>query len=90
MMFDRIVCNSAILGGKPCVKGTRISVEFLLELVASGAARAASVFAETDCILLKISATLLDKSPETIQLKFLKNFAMTLLGRLSKSMNQEG
>jgi uncharacterized protein (DUF433 family) len=39
-MFDRIVSNPAILGGKPCIKGTRISVEFLLELVAQGASRA--------------------------------------------------
>ncbi|HEV8579887.1 MAG TPA: DUF433 domain-containing protein [Thermoanaerobaculia bacterium] len=39
-MFDRIISNPEILGGKPCVKGTRISVEFLLELVAQGASRA--------------------------------------------------
>jgi uncharacterized protein (DUF433 family) len=38
-MFERIVCNANVLGGKPCLKGTRISVEFLLELVASGASR---------------------------------------------------
>lgn len=38
-MFDRITSNPGILGGKPCVKGTRISVEFLLELLASGASR---------------------------------------------------
>lgn len=37
--FDRIVCNPDILGGKLCVRGTRISVEFLLELVASGGSR---------------------------------------------------
>ena len=26
-----------ILGGKPCVTGTRLSVEFILELIAGGA-----------------------------------------------------
>jgi uncharacterized protein (DUF433 family) len=38
-MYQRIVSDPAILGGKPIVKGTRISVEFLLELFASGATR---------------------------------------------------
>ncbi|MBI4875727.1 MAG: DUF433 domain-containing protein [Acidobacteria bacterium] len=38
-MASRIVCDPAILGGKPCVRGTRISVEFLLELMASGATK---------------------------------------------------
>jgi uncharacterized protein (DUF433 family) len=35
-----IVSNPEILAGKPCVRGTRLSVEFLLELVASGATHA--------------------------------------------------
>jgi uncharacterized protein (DUF433 family) len=39
-MYARIVSDPAVLGGKPVVKGTRISVEFLLELFASGATRA--------------------------------------------------
>jgi len=34
---QRITTNPAILRGKPCVRGTRISVEFILELIASGA-----------------------------------------------------
>jgi len=34
---SRIVSDPAILGGKPCVRGTRISVAFLLELIAGGA-----------------------------------------------------
>jgi uncharacterized protein (DUF433 family) len=38
-MNDWIVMNPDILGGKPCIKETRISVEFILELVASGATR---------------------------------------------------
>lgn len=32
-----IVSDPAVLGGKPSVRGTRLSVEFLLELAASGA-----------------------------------------------------
>ncbi|NLX97843.1 MAG: DUF433 domain-containing protein [Rhodopirellula sp.] len=38
-MFDRIVSNPAILGGKPVIKGTRISVELILEWMGSGASR---------------------------------------------------
>ena len=37
MAEDLIVADPQILGGKPCVRGTRLSVEFLLELAASGA-----------------------------------------------------
>jgi uncharacterized protein (DUF433 family) len=33
---DRIVADPAILVGKPCVKGTRLSVAFLLGLLAQG------------------------------------------------------
>ena len=54
----------------------------------SGESRTASVAADTDCILLKISAVLLDKASEEIQLLFLKRFAMTLLRRLSISTNK--
>lgn len=32
-----IVSQPGVLGGKPCIRGTRISVEFVLELLASGA-----------------------------------------------------
>jgi uncharacterized protein (DUF433 family) len=38
-MLDRITSNPAILGGKPIIRGTRISVEMILEWVASGATR---------------------------------------------------
>jgi uncharacterized protein (DUF433 family) len=37
MADDLIVSNPQILGGKPCIRGTRLSVEFLLEIAASGA-----------------------------------------------------
>ncbi len=49
----------------------------------SGQVRAATVTADTDCILLKVSATLLDKSAESMQLLFLKNFAQAAIRRLS-------
>ena len=35
-MGNRIVFNPQILAGKPIIKGTRISVEFILELLSSG------------------------------------------------------
>jgi uncharacterized protein (DUF433 family) len=38
-MFQQIAFDPSILGGKPHVKGTRLSVEFILELFASGATR---------------------------------------------------
>ena len=38
-MFDRITSDAAILGGKPIIKGTRISVELILEWLGSGASR---------------------------------------------------
>jgi uncharacterized protein (DUF433 family) len=37
--FDLIVADPGTLGGKPRVRGTRFSVEFILELLASGASR---------------------------------------------------
>lgn len=36
---DWIVSDPEILGGKPRIRGTRISVAFVLELLASGATR---------------------------------------------------
>lgn len=50
----------------------------------SGQSRAASVVAETDCVFLKISAMLLDRADSSIQLLFLRKFALTLIRRLSK------
>jgi len=34
--MDRITSDPNILGGKPVIQNTRISVEFILELLASG------------------------------------------------------
>jgi uncharacterized protein (DUF433 family) len=42
-MFDRITSDPSILAGKPIIRGTRISVEMVLEWIASGATRDAIV-----------------------------------------------
>ena len=34
--FEQIISNPAILGGKPILKGTRISVELILDWIANG------------------------------------------------------
>jgi uncharacterized protein (DUF433 family) len=34
--MNKIIANPQILGGKPIIAGTRISVKFILELLASG------------------------------------------------------
>ncbi|KAB2855820.1 MAG: DUF433 domain-containing protein [Anaerolineae bacterium] len=36
MWQERIIIDSAILTGKPIVKGTRLAVEFVIELMAQG------------------------------------------------------
>ena len=36
MEFQHIVSNLEILGGKPCIRGTRISVQLILEWIANG------------------------------------------------------
>jgi serine/threonine-protein kinase len=84
-----------ILSGKAAVKKSEQDIAIISRgecfgemSYLSGQARAATVMAKTDCILMKISATLLDKSAESMQLRFLKNFSMTLIRRLSTSLNR--
>jgi len=36
-LLDRIILDSEILAGKPVIKGTRLSVQYILGLMASGA-----------------------------------------------------
>ena len=38
-MYTHIAYNPEILSGKPHIAGTRLSIEFILELVASGATK---------------------------------------------------
>jgi len=34
--LDRITCNPSVMGGKPCIRGQRVTVGMLIGLVASG------------------------------------------------------
>ncbi len=36
MLLDRITANSDVMLGKPCIKGTRITVELVLEKLGGG------------------------------------------------------
>jgi len=48
-----------------------------------GQVRMADVIADTDCVLMKIGATLLDNASDSVKFLFFKNFAITLVHRLS-------
>jgi len=49
----------------------------------AGQARVANVVSDTDCILIKIRASLLDSASDSLKYLFYKNFATTLVRRLS-------
>ena len=38
--LERITFDSAVMGGKPCIRGMRVTVGMILGLIASGADRA--------------------------------------------------
>jgi serine/threonine protein kinase len=50
----------------------------------AGQARFATVVADTDCILMEIDPAFMERLSKSIQFLFFKNFAMTLVRRLSK------
>ena len=56
MAAEWIVSDPEILAGKPCVRGTRLSVEFLLELAASGASQADILVADPQLTAEALSA----------------------------------
>jgi len=51
----------------------------------SGQPRDASIIASTESVLLKVSATLMDKAAESVQLCLMRSFSQTLVYRLSKN-----
>lgn len=54
-----------------------------------GQPRVANVIADMDCVLMKVTANLLQKLPDSIGLLFFRSFAKTLVRRLTNSL-QEG
>lgn len=53
-----IVSRPDLLGGKPCVRGTRLSVELLLELLAGGATQQEILVAYPDLSAEALGAAL--------------------------------
>jgi len=51
----------------------------------TGEARTATIITKEECILLKVSSTLLEGLSKDIQLLFFKNFTQTIIKRLSKA-----
>ncbi len=82
-MFEHIVSDPAILGGKPCIRGTRISVEFVRELVASGASRddIAAAYPELTPDLVEEALSFTDRS--SIQAVLDTVARLELAGRIS-------
>ena len=75
--FEHIHSDPTILAGKPVIRGTRISVEFILELVASGASR--------DGILATYPHLTVEAVEEALRYaaRFLKN-EVVVTGRISE------
>lgn len=76
-MFTHIAYNPEILSGKPHIVGTRLSIEFILELVASGA---------TKDELLKTYPQLTAEAVEEA-LKYAAQFSETVERVLSKNVD---
>lgn len=57
-LADWIVSRPDLLGGKPCVRGTRLSVELLLELLAGGATQREILAAYPDLAAEGLTAAL--------------------------------
>lgn len=43
VLYKNIISNPQILNGKPCIKGTRISIELMMEWLATGGSIASIV-----------------------------------------------
>lgn len=58
-LLERIACDPKVMAGKPVIKGTRLTVEYILNLLAHGSS-ATDILAEYDGVALEdIQACLL-------------------------------
>jgi uncharacterized protein (DUF433 family) len=79
-LLQKITLNSDICHGKPCVRGLRYPVEFLLELLSSGVSHAEILFKHKPILPLKIMTSaeklyqLIQTLPES-QINEVLNFA---------------
>ena len=72
MRFERIAVDSAVMGGVPCIRGTRIPVTTVVRLLAEGLDTSAVLsdypqLTEADVReALRFAAAALDRDPETV------------------------
>ena len=85
-------CLYIILSGKVTVIKQRCRIDtigrgecFGEMAYLSGQPRAATIRTLTDCILMKIRASLMDRVPQTVQLQFMRSFSTTLVERISQN-----
>ena len=70
-LLERIVCDLRVMVGKPVIKGTRLTVEFILNLLAHGSS-AANILDEYDGLTTEdIQACLLFASQSLSSTSFL-------------------
>jgi uncharacterized protein (DUF433 family) len=58
-LFDRITTNAAVCGGRPCIRGMRVRVSDVLEMLAKGVTQAEILADFPDLAAEDISACLL-------------------------------
>ena len=72
-MFNHIAYNNEILSGKPHIIGTRLSIEFILELFASGATKDDVIKAYPQLTTEAIEETTLRYAAQSVRNEILLN-----------------
>lgn len=75
MVMNRITANPDILGGKPVIRGTRLSVEFILDLLASNVSEE-EILEDYQHLTKKIFMLALDMRRVPALMRFISNLSL--------------